>query len=108
MPAATYTPERRKHPRVTLDTEVWIGQDGVFTHTPQRLSNLGLGGAFLEVDAGFAMGSILNLRFPIESAFVTATVIVRSVRLGQGIGVEFLDLSPESRDVLEAFMAGSI
>lgn len=98
--------ERRTYPRVGFDTEVWLGQDGVFARTTERISNLSLGGAFLELRAAYAVGSILSLQFAISSAFVMSTVIVRNVRPGHGIGVEFLDLSPECRGRLEAFLTG--
>ena len=98
--------ERRAYPRATFYTEVWLGQDGVFTRTNDRLSNVSLGGAFIETPQGYAVGSILSLRFALSSSFVTATAIVRNARLGEGIGVEFLDLSPENSERLEAFIGG--
>lgn len=97
--------EHRRHLRITLETDVWIGQDGVFARTTERLRNLSVGGAFLETRSGSQIGEIFNLRFAIALGYVMSTVVVRSVQQGVGVGVEFLDLSPESRCRLEVFIA---
>lgn len=92
---------RRRHSRVGLDTDVWVGQDGVFGCTGNRLANISLGGAFIETRSAYRVGTILNLRFAVQSSQISATVIVRNVRVPMGMGVEFLDLSPEGRARLE-------
>ena len=96
--------ERRKYPRVSLETEVWLGQDGLFARTTERLANLSLGGAFIETRSGSKVNEIFSLRFALKNDYITSTVIVRNVQVGVGMGVEFLDLSPEGRDKLEAFL----
>ena len=98
--------ERRAHRRASFNTEVWLGQEGVFTRGAEQLSNVSLGGAFIQTPQSYAVGSVLSLRFALRSNFITATVIVRNARLGEGIGVEFLDLSPENSERLEAFFSG--
>ena len=85
------SPERRTHPRLDLDTEIWLGEDGVFTRTTERLANLSVRGAFVGSPHLYAAGGILSLRFRLRSDFVSATAIVRNVRTGVGIGVEFLE-----------------
>ena len=98
--------ESRRHPRISFSTEVWLGQDGIFTRGEERFSNVSVGGAFIELEHGYPIGSIVNLRFslPIQSHFITCAAIVRSAHPGQGIGIEFLDLSPEYQDKLQAFV----
>ena len=96
--------ERRKHPRTSFFTEVWFGQDAVFTHSHAQLSNVSIGGAFIQTPQLYAVGTVFNLRFAFRSNFITATAIVRNARLGEGIGVEFLDLSPENNELLSAFI----
>ena len=92
---------------MTLETDVWIGQDGVFAHTTERLRNLSVGGAFLETRSGWRIGEIFSLRFALKLDYVMSTVVVRNLQQGVGMGVEFLDLSPESRSTLEAFIAAA-
>lgn len=94
----------RKHARVGLTTELWIGQDGIFTRTDECLRDLSVGGAFVESRQVFPIGSILNFRFKVPNVtnFVTCTAIVRNMEIGRGLGVQFLDLSGENfRQVAE-------
>ena len=88
----------RQHPRISLTTELWIGQDGIFTRTGEFLRDLSIGGAFVQSRQVFPIGSILNLRFklPHVTNFITCTGIVRNMDVGDGLGVQFLDLSGEN------------
>jgi uncharacterized protein (TIGR02266 family) len=92
-------PRGRKHRRIAVKTDIWIGIDGIFTRTWGELRDLSEGGAFVETDQRFAIGSLLNLRFqlPGTGLFVAGTVIVRRHQDQGGIGVEFLDLPPDDR-----------
>jgi len=98
--------QQRRYPRASLRTELWIGQDGIFTRTDEFLRDLSAGGAFVETHQVFHVGEILNLRFkmPAITNMVTCTAIVRNMQLGGGLGVEFLDLSRESRRYVEEFV----
>ena len=95
---------RRKYFRIAFDSEVWLGQDGLFTRTTERLSNVSIGGAFIETGQGFPVGAIVGLRFALGPIFINSTVIVRNVAPSQGIGVEFLDISHEDRKRLQVFI----
>jgi hypothetical protein len=99
--------EQRRHPRLGYGKEVWIGQDGIFSRTSERVTNISVSGVFIETAQGFSKGTVLSVRFKIEGAtdFISCAVIVRNSRPGAGLGVEFLDLSPEARIPLEAFLA---
>jgi Tfp pilus assembly protein PilZ len=98
-------PNRRSHPRVTVTTELSLGQDGLFARTTEKLTDVSLGGTFIKSTGNYQIGSILSLRFPVgQNCFITSTVIVRNARRQEGIGVQFLDLSPEGSERLRAFM----
>ena len=96
----------RKHPRVGLKTELWIGQDGIFTRTDETLRDLSVGGAFVQSRQVFPVGSILSFRFKVPTTInlISCTGIVRNMDLGNGIGVQFLDLSGESLRQVERFV----
>ena len=100
----------RRYPRTSLRTLIWLGQDGIFTQTPEILRDLSERGAFIQTQQHFCAGSILSLRFqlPSSSRLVSATVIVRSHREGLGLGVEFLDLTPEHQAELRGFVGEQI
>lgn len=95
---------RRAHLRVDVESEVWLGMDGVFTRGTERLTNLSVGGAFIEIRGGYALRSILSLRFSLGPQFITSTVIVRNIVPGGGIGVEFIDISDENKDRIMTFI----
>ncbi|MDP6581969.1 MAG: PilZ domain-containing protein [Vicinamibacterales bacterium] len=95
--------ENRAHKRVSIHTEVWRGEDGIFSKGNERLTDLSVGGAFIQ-GAGSTIGGILNLRFELPgTGFITCTAIARHTR-GGGLGVEFLDLSPDNLERLAAFV----
>ena len=100
-----YMAEKRRHVRASLQTEVWLGQDGIFTHTSETLRDLSESGAFIEASQGFALGSIIYLRFrlPYSEQLVSCSVIVRNIRQNGGFGVEFLDISPYDRQQIRSF-----
>ena len=98
--------KNRVHKRVSIHTEVWRGEDGIFTHGNERLADLSTGGVFIRGEGvGMTTGSVLNLRFrlPGSDDFITCTAVARHTR-GGGLGVEFLDLSPQNLKRLAAFV----
>ena len=98
--------ENRIQKRVSIHTEVWRGEDGIFTRGNERLADLSVGGAFIQ-GAGTTTGNSLNLRFRLSGTgtddFITSTAIARHIGDG-GLGVEFLDLSPDNLERLAAFV----
>jgi len=96
----------REHPRVSLRTELWIGQHGIFTRTGEYMRDLSIGGAFVQSRQVFPIGSILNLRFKIPNVtnFINCTGIVRNMEVGDGMGVQFLDLSGENLRQVELYV----
>lgn len=94
---------RRKHPRISIQTELWIGQDGIFTRTSEHLRDLSVGGAFIQCEEVYPIGSVLSLRFKMPGAvnMISCSGIVRNMRLGEGFGVQFLDLSRENARFIE-------
>lgn len=115
QPGATLGPdgmplkEKRRHPRVNLDTEVWLGQDGIFARTQRPLWNLSATGAFLHIRDLYSVGAVMNLKFrlPDAPALITSTVVVRSSLVGHGVGMEFLDLSSQTKDRIQSFVEGA-
>ena len=98
--------EKRRHPRVNLDTEVWIGQDGIFALLNQRLENLSVSGAFIHIRDRYAIGSVMNVKFrlPDDPAFIMSTVVVRNNLACHGLGMEFLDLSSQAKERIHSFV----
>ena len=95
--------ERRRYARGLLRTELWIGQDGIFTRTDEYVKELGVGGAFIQSSRGYPVGTVFSFRFrlPGVTNFVSCSGIVRSLTPGEGYGVEFLDLARENARIIE-------
>ncbi len=98
--------DKRRQLRVGVNNKVWLKQDGPFVRSQERLGDLSTHGAFLKTNATYAIGRVLWMRFVLPSAgtFTTCSAIVRHQRPGQGIGMEFLGLSPETRGRIEKSM----
>ena len=99
--------EHRIHRRVSFRTEVWRGEDGIFSRGNERLGDLSVDGAYIQ-GAGSSIGTNLNLRFKllVGNEFIPCTAIARHTG-GGGLGVEFLDLSPDNLKRLAAFVNAS-
>ena len=101
--------ENRAHPRTALYAQIWLGQDGIFARAQEPLTaDLSEGGAFIGTADGFPIGSVLNLRIMLPGArrLISCTASVRNLRHGgAGLGVQFLDMSPDDRCLVNAFMS---
>ena len=97
----------RRYPRasVSLATEVWVDHTGVTRRVDGRFVVLGAGGAFLEVDETYPIGSRLYLPFRLAPiGEIACRAIVRDALARKGVGVDFLDLEPPDRARLGAFV----
>jgi hypothetical protein len=95
--------DHRRHPRTSLRTELWIGQDGIFTRTNEFLRELSVGGAFVETEQTYPIGTLLSLRFKLHVAtnMISCSCVVRKIRPGYGYGVQFIDISRENVGLIE-------
>jgi len=99
----------RRYPRapVSVETQVQVSKGGTSMSMQGRVVVLGAGGAFLELRDDFPVGTLLGVQFTLPSAAapVACPAIVRSRHEGQGVGVEFLDLSLQDRERIALFVA---
>ncbi len=73
-------PAQRRSRRVAFSSEVWIGQDGIFTRTDARFGDVSASGAFLHLRDSYSLGSVLSLKYRLpgeaddpESIFLSLT-----------------------------------
>ena len=99
---------RRRYPRarVSGDIEVWIERAGLVSRAMGRFVVLGAGGAFLEVDENYPVGSELSVAFRPDPMLdeVSCQAVVRNSLDRTGIGVEFVDLEPLDRARIQLFV----
>ena len=99
---------RRHYPR----TEVNIVVDFTVLHAATPISDQGLlrvlggGGVFVEVDQNYPLGTVVRLQFrlPGEDEDVRCHGGVCDGVVGEGVGLEFLDISRRNRDRLMDFV----
>ena len=94
--------ERRQFPRVRLATQV-ESQDAVMLTFSRDVSQ---GGMFIESTSPLPTGSILTLRFNLDDQtnIVAKAVVTYQVRKF-GMGVQFLDLTPDNRKCIADYVA---
>jgi uncharacterized protein (TIGR02266 family) len=105
----------RKEPRSALELPVVVSDasnrvEGGIRFDPADVST---GGAFLRADLLFEVGEVLTLQFQIPGAGRHIRAAGRVVRVSRevskdqvpGMGVEFVDLSPDDRAAIEAGLA---
>lgn len=69
-----------------------------------RVKTLGRGGLFLSASIARPVGTSLTLVFEVPGGFVQAEAVVRNVLPGEGMGVEFTNMGPETRILLERLL----
>ena len=85
------------------DVDVWVDRVGGQERRSGRLVDLGGGGAFLELDDSYPIGTCLSVRFQlVRLGEIHCRAIVRRDIEGQGVGVEFVDLEAPEQERLSA------
>ena len=88
---------RRKYPRIDLPKGIAVGWRGGGKFGTSNISSVSLGGLFISTPDPAGAGSILALIFDVPTGEVRARAIVRRCIPGQGMGVQFLNMTPEDR-----------
>ena len=94
--------DRRKFPRVRLATQVQCETAMLLTFS----RDVSVGGMFIETNTPLPSGSILTLRFNLdndETGVIAKGVVTYQIRKF-GMGVQFLDLTAEDRQKINAFV----
>ena len=104
----TDTPsDQRRYPRtqVSFDIDVWADVAGSQAPIGGRLVVLSAGGGFLELDAGYPVGSPLRLQFEVATVGrISCRAMVRRHLEGSEVGVTFLDIDLADRTLIAAFV----
>jgi uncharacterized protein (TIGR02266 family) len=96
--------ERRKFPRVRLATQVQCEAAMLLTYS----RDVSEGGMFVETDTPLPAGSILTLRFNLDNdtSVMAKGVVTYQIRKF-GMGVQFIELSPDDRKRIEEYVGRS-
>jgi hypothetical protein len=90
--------ERRQNPRRRCSLSVELHPATQENRIWGRVADISLGGCFVEMSSPLKEGTKLRLALWIQEKKVWALGKVAGVRLGSGVGVEFLEMKDEDRE----------
>ena len=94
----------RRHQRISLPQGMSVAWYGGGQQQVSRVKTLSMGGVFLCGSITLRVGSDLTLVFEVPGGMVLADAVVRNVVPGEGMGVEFTKMNPQSRALLEELL----
>jgi PilZ domain len=96
--------ETRRHQRISLPQGMSVTWYGGGQQQVSRVKTLSMGGLFLCGSNTLRVGTDLTLVFEVPGGMVLADAVVRNIVPGEGMGVEFTKMNPESRVLLEGLL----
>lgn len=92
--------EKRSSKRVSYFCEVEC--EGAGSRFQTRISDLSADGAFIDAVTSYPEGSTLTLKFAIGSRQITTTAEVRYRMPQIGMGVRFIEMTADDREVIRS------
>ena len=94
--------ERRRNQRIPTPSGMWVSWK-VGTHSEtSRVEDFSMAGAFITTEAPAAVGARLELHFSLPEGQLQVQAVVRNVRAGRGMGVEFVSMKGKDLDLILA------
>jgi PilZ domain len=85
----------RRYQRIATPKGVWVAwQDGK-QQSVSRVRDLNLGGLFVATTTPMALGSVVTLLMSVPEGEIRSRAVVRNVVPGEGMGVQFSEISAE-------------
>jgi hypothetical protein len=104
MTTGTYCGTRRYN-RISLPQGMSVNWYGSGQQQVSRVKTLSMGGLFLCGSVTPRVGSELTIISEVPGGMVLAKAVVRNSVPGEGMGVEFTEMNPQSRALLENLLA---
>jgi PilZ domain len=94
----------RRHQRICLPQGMSVTWYGGGQQQVSRVKTLSMGGLFLCGSITLRVGTDLTLVFEVPGGMVLAEAVVRNIVPGEGMGIEFTKMNPETRVLLERLL----
>lgn len=94
----------RRYTRVKPPKGFVVACQNVRQRNVSRVEMIGLGGLFISTSDPPLIGDTMQLLFDVAGGEVRARAIVRSILMGQGMGVEIISMQPEHRARLSQWL----
>ena len=95
---------KRFSSRVETPGNVYVYWSSVGYDDTSRVRDLSSGGLFVQTKKSRAVGAKTNVHFLVEEGQIRAEAVVRHVRPGRGLGLEFTAVQEEDRQRLADLM----
>lgn len=96
--------ERRQHPRRRCSLSVEIHPASQESRVWGRVSDISLGGCFVEMQSTLKEGTKVRLALWIQEKKLWAVGKVAAARLGSGVGIEFEEIKTDDREQLKRYL----
>ena len=96
--------EARPHQRISFPKGMSVTWYGGGQQQVSRVKTLSMGGVFLCGSITLRVGTDLTLVFEVPGGMILAEAVVRNIVPGEGMGVEFTKMNPQSQALLEELL----
>jgi len=95
----------RRYQRIATPKGVWVAwQDGKQQNV-SRVRDLNAGGLFIATPTPLALGTSITLLLSVPEGEIRSSAVVRNVVPGDGMGVQFSEISPQDAARVEQLIA---
>jgi hypothetical protein len=98
---ATRPEDRRVHPRYVFFADCELTDRTAGTHYETRVTELAMGGCFVDLTVALAMGTDVRIRVRNEDQIFEADGRAVYNQNAMGNGIAFVSVSPENQKILE-------
>jgi len=95
----------RRHQRVSTPKGVWVAWQNDKQQQVSRVRDLNVGGMFITTPTPLSLGIILPVLLSVPEGEIRAKATVRNVVAGEGMGVQFSEITLENETRLEKLVA---
>ena len=95
----------RRHQRVSTPKGVWVAWQSDKQQNVSRVRDLNAGGMFIATPAPLPEGTVLPVLMSVPEGEIRAKASVRNLLPGEGMGVQFTEISAENQARLERLVA---
>lgn len=98
--------EKRSAKRINYMCEILFESDG-FKQISTRINDISSTGLFIDSITCLALGSILRMKFSVLGVPLEVSGIVRNCIPQSGMGIEFIDLRSDQKELIEHLVEGT-
>jgi hypothetical protein len=95
----------RRHQRVATPKGVWVAWQQDKQQSVSRVRDLNVGGLFIATPTPLATGSVVSVLMSVPEGEIRGKATVRNLIPGEGMGVQFTEISTENQVRLDKLVA---